>query len=154
MRPFIWIILVSSVISSCAAGQNAYYFQSWRSMYPFSSRLVVFQIDTSGTEEDTRPCLLAVDRIGTYLDSLQIEYDIIPYPSDTVISEAIPIFRFERLEDAYVKMNTVQRKVPTSYRMTITEVNSGGRRQIQTLAAISIPEFRKGLMQFGKAFAL
>lgn len=135
---------------NCAA-QDSFYFKKWKSKQVFEEKLVVFQIDTSGTEKEIRPYLLAIDRTISNLDTLGFSYDIIPFPNDSIIRQGVLMLRFEKLSNAYVKINSGP-KTPACYRIKVTQPNSTAKKKIETIISISIPDFKMGLEQFGEAF--
>ena len=149
---YILTLLTFLSIANVCSAQEGFYFKKWKSKQKFTEKIVVFQIDTAMTDKEVQPYLLAIDRTMSNLEPLGFSCKIIPYPADTIISQEVLMLRFEKLPNAYVKLDSSP-EIPACYRMKVTQPNSTAKNKVETNISISIPDFRKGLEQFAEAFA-
>lgn len=150
---YLVFILIIQLTTSESLAQDNFIINKWKSKQKFTDKTIIFQIDTASAQGDMRPYLLAIDRAMTQLDLMGYSCKIIPYSSDTKISEEILILRLEKLPSAYVRFGPFG-DPPACYRMKIIQTNSSLKKKIETTVSISIPEFENGINQFGQAFAL
>lgn len=140
------------LITGICVGQDHYYFKKWKSKQAFSEKLIVFQVDTALTRDQAHPLILVIDRTSTHLKPHGFDFEIIPYPSDTIIDKETLMLKFEKLPDAYVKLRG-NSKLPLCSRMRVSQPNSKEKKRIETEIAISVPGFEQGLEQLSAELA-
>ena len=130
-------------------GQKAHYFTPWKSKDKFEKREIVFLIDTTSTADDTKVLLIVASKIDDNLKEKGIKTKPIPFPNDTIIDGNILCLKLERLDKAYVLLNSFQDKLPLCFRLRMSQIQPQSKKMIQTVISFSIPEKQRGVDELG-----
>ena len=130
-------------------GQKAHYFKPWKSNVKFEKKEIVFLIDTTSTSDDTEVLLIVASKIDDNLKTKGIHTEPIPFPNDTIIDENILCLKFERLDKAYVKLNTLEGKIPLCFRLRMSQTQPFSKKIIETDISFSIDKKQQGVDELG-----
>lgn len=147
------LILFLFGLSISLYSQKSYYFKPWKSKEIFDNKLVLFQIDTTGTPDEIEANIIVASKIDDNLKLKGIETYPIPYPSDTIIDKSTLCLKIEYLKMAYVKLNIFENKLPLCFRFKITQTQPKTKRIISTEISISVDRKQQGSDDFGVDFA-
>ena len=73
----------------------------------------------------------------------------IPYPNDTIIDGSILCLKLERIDKAYVKLNTFESKIPLCYRLKMSQTQPATKKMIETDISFSIDKKQQGVDELG-----
>jgi hypothetical protein len=119
----------------------------------FEKREIIFLIDTTKTDDDTKVLLIVASKIDDHLKIKGIDTTPLPFPNETIADKDILILKLEPLEKAYVKLNTFENKIPLCYRLKISQLNPISKKMIETEISFSIAEKQKGVDDLGEELA-
>jgi len=146
-RQILIIFLLGLTLTSF--GQKAHYFKPWKSKVKFEKKEIVFFIDTTGTSDDTKVLLIVASKINNNLKLKNIDTKPIPYPNDTIIDRNILCLKLERLDKAYVKLNTFESEIPLCFRLKMSQTQPDTKKKIETNIAFSIDKKQQGVDELG-----
>jgi len=134
-------------------GQKAHYFKPWKSKVKFEKKEIVFLIDTTSTADDTKVLLIVASKIDDNLKVRGISTKPIPFPNDTIIDRNILCLKLERLDKAYVKLNTFEGKIPLCFRLRMSQTQPSSKTMIETDISFSIDKKQQGVDELGVSLA-
>jgi len=146
-RQILILLLIGLTLTSF--GQNAHYFKPWKSKVKFENKEIIFFIDTTGTPDDTKVLLIVASKIDDNLSVKGIKTKPIPYPNDTVIDENILCLKLEKLDKAYIKLNTSESKMPLCFRLKMSQTQPASKKMIETYISFSIDNKQQGVDELG-----
>jgi len=151
------LIIFISFLSITCIGQNAYSFTSWKSKTQFDNKIIIFQIDTLCSRQESVLLLIVASKIDDNLTKKGITTKAIPFPSDTIIDSNTLCLKFELLKRAYVKLNPLESQIPLCFRDKVTQsqhqTQTKTKKIIESIISISIDKKQQGVDQMGVAFA-
>ena len=130
-------------------GQKAHYFKPWKSKVKFEKKEIVFLIDTTGTTDDTKVLLIVASKIDDNLKVKGIKTKPVPYPNNSTIDGDILCLKLERLDKAYVKLNTFERSMPLCFRLKMSQTQPTTKKMIETNISFSIDKKQQGVDELG-----
>jgi len=139
------LILFLLGFSISSFSQKVYYFKPWKSEETFDNKLIVFQIDTTGTPDEIKTLLIVASKIDDNLKIKGIKTVPIPYPNDTIIDNRTLCLKIENLKMAYVKLNMFENRLPLCFRFRITQTQPKTQRMIFTDVSVSIDKKQQGV---------
>ena len=151
LRQIIIIIFLGFTLTSF--GQKAHYFKPWKSKAKFENREIVFLIDTTSTADDTKVLLIVASKIDDNLKAKGIKTKPIPYPNDLIFAGNTLCLKLERLDKAYVKLNSFESKIPLCFRLKMIQTQPTTKRFIETDISFSIDKKQQGVDELGVELA-